>query len=296
MLQRSRRFGLTEPPGVRCIGMIPPNVFSHALIAGGGALPDALLQALRDRGEEPLLCGFVDNLHRADIAVRARLDRPGALFRTLRRRGVHRVTLCGTLLRPDLRRIRPDFTLLKHLPRLLRALRGGDDGLMRAVIGIFEREGFTVPPPEEVAPDLLMPRGALTRCAPGADDLKDILRGAQVLHAVGPLDIGQGCVIAGRRVLCLEAAEGTDALLARVCDLPVDRRGRGGVFVKAPKPGQDRRADLPTVGLHTVAGVVAAGLRGLALQAGGVYTLERASMIAAAEAAGVFIYGFDPCT
>lgn len=266
---------------------------THALIAGGGGLPDALLQALRARDCTPIICGFIDNIHRPDTQLAARLDRPGRLFRDLRRHGVRYVTLCGTFHRPDLRRLRPDCTLLRALPTLLPAMRCGDDGLLRAVLRLFEKQGFIVPDPEDLAPDLLMPRGALTRATPDARDLADIALGQAVLQALGPLDIGQGCVVAGGRVLGIEAAEGTDALLERIGALPPERRGRGGVFVKAPKPGQERRVDLPTVGTQTIARVAAAGLRGMALQAGDVYVLERAQVRAAAEVAGIFVVGFQ---
>jgi hypothetical protein len=106
------------------------------------------------------------------------------------------------------------------------------------------------------------------------------------------VDVGQGCVVQQGVVLAVEAAEGTDAMLARCGTVALP--GLGGVLVKLVKPGQERRADLPTVGPETVRGAVAAGLRGIAFEAGGTILAVREATVAAADAAGVFLLGLDP--
>ena len=141
----------------------------------------------------------------------------------------------------------------------------------------------------------MIPAGPIGRLEPCARDRADIERGLALLAAMGPFDIGQAAVIAANHVLAVEAAEGTDAMLARVAEL----RAKGriptppgvGVLVKAPKAGQDRRFDLPAIGPRTVAEVARAGLAGIAVAAGGSIVAEPAETVVAADTARIFVYG-----
>ena len=140
-----------------------------------------------------------------------------------------------------------------------------------------------------------MPEGPLSNTAPDAKDMADIARGLDVLRAMGPFDIGQAVVVANNHVLAVEASEGTDQMLARVAELRRNGRIRSpkrtGVLVKAPKPGQDRRFDLPSIGPRTIAGVAEAGLAGLAVIAGGTIVAEPAAIVEAADRANIFVVG-----
>jgi DUF1009 family protein len=109
---------------------------------------------------------------------------------------------------------------------------------------------------------------------------------------LGAVDVGQACVVQQGIVLSLEAIEGTDAMLARTG--AVARPGPGGVLVKLVKPCQDRRTDLPTLGPATIDAATAAGLQGIAFEADGTILLDRTAMIAAADAAGLFLLAIDP--
>jgi DUF1009 family protein len=122
--------------------------------------------------------------------------------------------------------------------------------------------------------------------------MADIGRGVAVCRALGAVDVGQGCVVQQGLVLAVEAIEGTDAMLMRAGT--VARGGLGGVLVKLAKPGQERRADLPTLGPVTIANTATAGLRGIAFEAGGALLAEREATVAAADAAGLFLLGIDP--
>jgi hypothetical protein len=161
----------------------------------------------------------------------------------------------------------------------------------------MEGYGFRVVGPDQVLGALLAQAGVWTRTAPTDADLADIARGREVVAALGRLDIGQGAVVSRNLVLAVEAAEGTDRMLARVGELPADFLGthdaRRGVFVKMAKPGQERRIDLPTVGLETVQRCASAGLAGLAVEAGAALVLDKDGMVRAADAAGMFIQGFE---
>lgn len=264
------------------------------IIAGGGALPAQLADACRRDGR-PLfvlaLKGFCDAAWLTPDVPHAwvRLGAAGEGFRLLREAGVTAVVMAGPVRRPGLLDLRPDARAARFFARVgLRML--GDDGLLRAVIQEFESEGFAVRGVEDVlGADVLAPLGVLGRHAPDAQAEADIRRGLEVARGLGALDVGQGCVVQQGLVLAVEAIEGTDAMLGRCAALR--REGAGGVLVKARKPQQDQRADLPTIGLATVEAAHAAGLRGIAVTAGGALIVDRKAVVARADALGLFVVG-----
>lgn len=272
-----------------------------ALIAGTGALPGLLAGALDAQGEDFVLAemeGFPASVPGHD-PLRFRVERLAPFLDELLARGVRRVVFAGAVRRPrlDPSAIDPATALL--LPRLMAALQAGDDATLRAVIGLFEERGLEVVGAEAVLPDLVPAPGLLTG-APTEADRKDAARAASIVAALGTVDVGQGAVVAQGLCLAVEALPGTDAMLTQVAatgaGLRPDPSGARGVFYKAPKPGQDRRVDLPALGPETVARAAAAGLAGIAWEAGGVICLNRAGMVAAAEAAGLFLWARDPGT
>jgi DUF1009 family protein len=205
------------------------------------------------------------------------------------------VVFIGGLVRPALRQLHFDLGTLRILPRLLAAYRGGDDHLLTSLARIVESEGFRVVASHEIAPEILMPEGALGSRAPTADEQADISLGLAVLRAMSPFDVGQAAIVAGSHVLALEAAEGTDLMLQRVADLRGSGRirltGKAGVLVKAPKSGQDWRFDLPSIGPQTVEGVARAGLAGLAVVAGQTVIADADAVRRAADREGIFAIG-----
>jgi len=189
---------------------------------------------------------------------------------------------------------RLSITWLTLAPRILPALKAGDDATLRMVLDIFDEAGFAVRAAHEIAPELLPPAGVLTRAQPGSRDRKDAARAAAIVAALSAVDVGQGAVVAGGLALGVEALPGTDRMLAQVAALPADLRpdpaAARGVLFKGPKVGQDRRVDLPVIGPDTVAGAAGAGLSGIAIAAGGVMVLDRVDVIAAADDAGLFLW------
>jgi DUF1009 family protein len=259
-----------------------------ALIAGRGRLPAELAGALPAR---PLVCapaGAVPEGLAVDLPFH--LERLAPFLRELDRRGIGRVALAGAVDRPRLDPALIDPETAQLLPELMAAMAGGDDATLRGVIALIEGFGFRVEGLADLAPGLLAPPGALTR-PPTAAESADAARGAEVLAVLGAADVGQACIVASRLVLGVEALFGTDALLADVAARRPQREPQaGGVLVKRAKPGQDRRADLPAIGPQTVEGAVAAGLTGIALQAGAVVILDRPATVAAAQAAGLALW------
>ena len=272
-----------------------------AIICGGGTFPLAVAEGARRAGRPVVLFpvrGFAD----ADFAAWPHewvsLGGFGFLRSEMRRRGCRDVVFIGNVLRPRIRDLRLDWATLRLMPRVLRLFRGGDDFLLTGLGRLMEESGFRLVGAHEVAPEILMPAGQLGAVAPDAAARADIARGREALAVMGPLDIGQGLVVMNRHVVAVEAAEGTDLMLARVADLRVNGRvkmpARCGVLVKRPKAGQDRRIDLPSLGARTVEGAVRAGLAGIAVEAGGVIVADGAELIRRADEAGLFILGFEP--
>ncbi len=272
------------------------------VIACGGTMPGEVIDAITRRGAGVHIIAIAEE---ADAAfgslpvVRLSWSKYGAALASLKRAGVRDVIMVGRMTRPRLRDARPDLGFLTAIPSVMRIMRaGGDDALLRAVVQLFEPHGFRVVGVADVAPDLLIGDGVLAGPEPTAADTADIALGMAVIDALGPFDIGQAAVVAGGRVLALEGAEGTDRTLARVARSwqrsGGDGRHRRGVLVKRPKPGQDLRVDLPTIGPETVLGVAAAGLRGIAAESGLVIAAHRARLIENASNAEIFVTGVKP--
>jgi DUF1009 family protein len=266
------------------------------ILAGGGPLPGRVAAAAQAAGREVFLVGLEGHADAAVLAPYphgwARLGAAGRILALLRAHHCRDVVLVGPVRRPSLLDLRPDAEGARLLARIGRAAFGGDDGLLAAIVRVLAEEGFAVLGAHEVLTEAVAPRGTLGRHAPDAQALADVARGVAVARALGAVDVGQGCVVQQGIVLAVEAVEGTDAMLARAARLV--RPGPGGVLVKLVKPGQERRADLPTIGPATVRAATAAGLRGLAVEAGGTLVTDRATLVAAADAAGLFLIGIDP--
>jgi UDP-2,3-diacylglucosamine hydrolase len=269
------------------------------LIAGGGVMPFAVADSLIARGIDPVvfaLKGACDpvaaaRFHHHWISV-GQLGRAEKLFRA---ENCRNLVFIGTLVRPALSEIRLDWSTVRVLGRVWAAFRGGDDHLLSGIGRILEQDGFRMMGIKDVAPDVLMPQGCLTRTLPDENSAADIARGRDVLRALSPFDIGQAAVVIDGHVVAVEDIEGTDGLLARVARLRTEGRIRAkaarGVLVKAPKSGQDLRFDLPTIGPRTVEGAAAAKLAGIAIVAGNTIVVDPQNVVEAADAAGLFVTG-----
>jgi hypothetical protein len=265
-----------------------------ALVAGRGALPARLLAACERAGKRVTVCGmagYADALPRNDRPFR--LETLGTLIAELRAAGATEVCLAGAVQRPALHPDAVDAATAPLIERVAGALAAGDDGALRTLVAIFEEAGLRVRGAADVAPDLLPPEGVLTAARPRDAHGRDAGRAAATVALLGRADVGQACVVRAGQVLAVEALPGTDWMLESLVALPPDlpdHLARGGLLYKAPKPGQDRRVDLPLVGPHTVGTAAAARLDGIAIEADGVMVLDRAETVAAADAAGLFLW------
>jgi DUF1009 family protein len=271
------------------------------LIAAGGVLPFAVADSLLARGGQPVFFALkgvcdpekVSQFRHHWISV----GQIGKAVRLLRAENCRDLIFIGTLVRPALSEIRLDWGTIRVMGHILAAFRGGDDHLLSGIGRILERDGFRMVGIKDIAPDLLMPAGCLTRKAPDQSAAADIAKGLDVLGALSPFDIGQAAVVIDGHVVGVEGIEGTDALLARIAQLRAEGRIRAkaarGVLVKAPKNGQDLRYDLPTLGPRTIENVTAAGLAGMAVVAGNTLVAEPQALVGAADASGLFVVGLS---
>ncbi|MEM9616402.1 MAG: UDP-2,3-diacylglucosamine diphosphatase LpxI [Pseudomonadota bacterium] len=267
------------------------------IIAGGGALPLRIAAACKERGEDfhvIRLTGHVDaspaELPGDDCAI----GEAGKILRLMKAYECDAIVFAGLVKRPDFKSLKVDWRGAAMLPRIVAAATRGDGAILDALIQSVESDGFVVVGVEEAVESLLASAGALGEIAPDAQDLNDIRKAALVITALGPFDVGQGAVVAAGLVLAIEAAEGTDAMLARCAILPNDISGgdHSGVLVKRPKPGQELRVDLPTIGPETVRRAAEAGLKGIAVNANAALIIDRDEVVKLANEHKLFVYGF----
>jgi len=285
---------MSEMPAARQQGPL-------AMICGAGSLPLAVADFVSARGRKVLLFPLQGIAKPEDYAARphiwVRFAKFGTFERAAHAAGCDEMVWLGSLVRPSIWQIRFDWSTIKLIPRIAAAFYGGDNYLLSSVARLVEEKGFRVLGAHEVAPEILVPDGALGKVEPTAQDSEDIKFGLEYLHATGAFDVGQAVVVAGKRVLAVEAAEGTDQMLTRVAEMRANGRVRTpsgvGVLVKAPKPTQDRRFDLPSIGPQTVENIVRAGLAGIAVAAGETIVAEPARLAQAADRGRVFVVGIS---
>jgi UDP-2,3-diacylglucosamine hydrolase len=263
------------------------------IIAGGGGLPGKLIEACR-RDQRPFFVLGLKGQTDGSILLNtshawSKLGATTESISILKQNGVDTLVMAGSIRRPSLAEIRPDLRTVQVFAKLgVRAL--GDDALLRTITGELEKDGFRIIGVQEIEPGLIAPEGLLGAKQPTPENRADIEFGIKVTKTLGLLDVGQACVVQQGIVLGIEAVEGTDALLERSRKLR--RKGGGGVLVKSCKPQQDKRVDLPAVGLRTVRRAFEAGLDGIAMEAGASLLLDREEVVAAADRLGLFMLGF----
>lgn len=262
------------------------------LIAGSGRFPIVFAQAASRAGRRVIAAaheGEADpelSQHVARIGW-VKLGQLGKIAELLRGEGCEEAVLCGGIAKVRLFDVRPDWLGLK----VLAGLRSfGDDAALRAIAKALEDEGVKIVSPLSLLPELLAPRGALGKRGLTDEQREDVEVGLRAARALGALDLGQTVVVKRGVVLAVEAAEGTDACIARGGKL-ARSGGDGPVVVKVQKPDQDTRFDVPTVGPLTIAALRDAGCSALAVEAGATLILDRDELVAAADAAGIAVEG-----
>jgi len=270
------------------------------ILAGSGDLPVRIIETCCESGREFFVVSFEGQTPSSTVFPRSGREIPhvwihlgemGLAIDNLHQNEVVEIVMAGAVKRPSLTNLEPDTWTAAFLEKIGHAAYG-DDALFSALIQALEQdEGFRVVGAESLLPDIKAKEGPYGRIEP--DDLarRDIARGIDVALQIGRMDVGQGAVVQEGVVLAVEALEHTDAMLDRCRDL--HRDGPGGVLVKVSKPGQEDRADLPAIGVTTVQNAKRAGLRGIAVEAGGALIIDPEAVGEAANAAGLFVIGVD---
>ena len=273
--------------------------YDLGVICGYGQLPVEIAQGALRAGRRPYLVGIegeadagISNFPHEIMAW----GQIGKLFKLLKRLNISQVVFAGGIKqRPDLLKLKLDLVAIMSLPQVLTFMLGGDNSVLSGTIKLFERRGIEIVGPHLIAPNLLARAGSIAGRKPGAKGLQTIRLGFSACKALGAFDIGQASVAEAGRVVALEGAEGTDAMLDRIVSMrqigKMPLEGKHGVLVKTMKPGQDMRVDLPAIGPNTIDEALRAGLKGIALEADRSIILEREKTIAAARNANIFIYG-----
>lgn len=260
------------------------------IVAGGGELPRRIAEAAVSDGRPVFIIAFVGHTDAATVAgfphAWLKLGQTGAALQNLRDAGCGDVVMAGPMRRPSLSSLSLDRRSVAALARAGTRVFG-DDGLLSVIVEEIERDGFRVVGVDDLLGGYLASAGILAGSAPGRDEEVDIARGIAVLRALGSADVGQAVVVQEGLVLAVEAIEGTDAMIARAGNLR--REGRGPILVKGSKPGQERRADRPTIGEGTAEAAAAAGFRGIVVEAGATLIVDRGATVRALEDAGLFL-------
>ncbi len=272
------------------------------IIAGGGDLPRAVAQSAMESGRRVHVLavrGSADEAWLTDFSHDwMAIGEWGRSVKLLAAAGAQEVVLVGKVDRPTLSEVKFDAKGLLVLPSLIAAARKGDDAMLRVTSDFYGKEGFKVLTAAEAAPGLVMGEGPLGKRQPGPNDWDDIKRAFAIIRALGHLDVGQAAIVCEGLPLCVEAAEGTDAMIARVNTLRRNLHGtpdkKRGVLAKGLKATQDRKTDLPVIGIKTVNGAHQAGLTGIALEAGASLSMDKRAVAAEADRLGLFIIGVIP--
>jgi len=262
------------------------------MIAGGGMMPVEIIKHCNQTGREIFVVGIEPYAKEEELKdaphVFAKIAEAGKILKTMAKNDVHDIVLAGGIKRPSFKEMIPDWEGAKLMAKLA-IKKMSDDNLFRAAMDEIERHGFKVVSIQEVVPQMLFSEGTYGKTKPSSEDLDDIRRGITVAKALGAVDVGQAVVVQEGMVLAVEAVEGTDMMLSRAAT--VKKQGKAPVMVKILKPGQDMRTDLPAIGLQTIEQLKKYGMKGIAVEAGGILLIEREEVIKMADESGIFIIG-----
>ena len=262
------------------------------MIAGAGMMPVEIIKHCNSCGREIFVVGIEPYAREEELKaaphIFAKIGEVGKILKAMSKNSVHDIVLAGSIKRPSFKELIPDWEGAKLIARLV-IKRMSDDDMFRAVMDEIERHGFKVVGIEEVVPQMMFSEGIYGKVKPSAEDMDDIQRGITVARALGAVDVGQAVVVQEGMVLAVEAIEGTDMMLSR--SATVKKAGKAPVMIKVLKPGQDKRVDLPTIGLQTIVQLKKYGLGGIAVEAGGILLIESETVVKMADEAGIFIIG-----
>ena len=261
------------------------------LIAGSGRFPVLFAESARRAGHRVVAAAHVNQTspqlaQAVDALTWVKLGEFGKVAAALREGGARETVMLGGITKA--RFFRDAWLDRAGLQIVAKVAVRSDDNLLRAIARWLEEdEGLPIVDPTPYLSDRLAPEGVLGRRAPSEDEWADARYGLELARGIGRLDLGQTVVVKGRVGVAVEALEGTDACIRRGGELARDR----AVVVKAVKPGQDRRFDLPAVGPDTIDVMREARASVLAVEAGATLVMDREEMVRRADRARIAVVG-----
>ncbi len=266
------------------------NTTTIGLIAGGRQFPLMVAEGVKARGYKLVVAGFtghtnMDVVPFADVWEELKLGKLNKLIKFFKSNGVDKVIMAGTINKPKVMDVR--YLDMRAIKLVFKKKNKGDSAILGTLADEFEKEGMPVVPAHEYLPDLLTPKGILTRREPDEREWEDLRFSWNIAKELGRLDIGQCLVVREGIVAAVEALEGTDATIQRGCKLG----GSGCVVIKVFKPGQQEQIDLPSLGLDTIKAMVAGKATCLGIEADKSLFFDREEAIAFAEKNGISIVG-----
>ena len=196
--------------------------------------------------------------------------------------------MAGSMRRPNISEIKPDFNSIKLIPKFTKILfSGGDNNLLEFVIGELEKIGFKVLSLNKICPEFFLGIGNQTNQKISKSFFFDIEKGKKILENNSKFDIGQSIVMQQGSVIGIEAAQGTDNLL-RQSSTYINNKG---VLIKLAKLNQDLRADLPTIGIRTLKNCHKFGICGVAYSANKTIFINKGKILEFCKNNNIFLFG-----
>lgn len=259
-----------------------------ALIAGTGELPKIVLEHLG----QAFVVSFEGSLNESVAAnFTCNMGQIGAVLAKLKEVGAEQVVFAGGINKPKIRDLKLDKEASKLLAKIATAkLFGklpGDDAIFKAILKYLDNNGVAVVGVDEVVPSLLAEKGVLGAVEPTAEQLASIEIGKKAAKELGKKDIGQAVVVCGNEVVAREDDSGTDAMLQSVAKT----KHQNAILLKCKKPQQDRRIDLPSIGVKTIERLAQLGFAGVAVEAGDSIVIQKNAVVTRANELGIFVLG-----
>ncbi len=264
-----------------------PNLKIIGLIAGNRQFPFLFARAARDQGYKVIAAGvagdtsvflyfFVDKFKYFKVGELKKL------FEYFRANSVDRVIMAGQVNQDNL--FNPSVHLDEEFQALSNALHDRKaDTIFAAVADRLNKEGMDLLDSTFLLKKYIAPRGTLTKRGPTVSELKDIEFGLTIAKLMGGIDIGQTVVVKDKAIVAIEAMEGTDRAIARGGQIA----RRGAVVVKASKPAQDNRFDVPVIGPRTIQTMASVKAACLAIESGKTLIIDREKTVNLANQADI---------
>lgn len=268
------------------------------LIAGGGNLPQEIIKKAKQAGLDIFVILLKNNADKNCYIncnfIEANFGEVGKILSFFKDNQVSHIIFAGSIDRPSLASIIPDWQGTKLLAKLTASKISGDDNLLKVIGEYLESKNFKLVAAHELIPNLVENKSKyLTKIKPDADDLQTIKYAIKTAKKLGELDIGQSVIAEDNYVIGVEAAEGTDKLISRCKELKKVKNKKSAILIKSCKPNQDLRFDMPTIGLETIKNLVANNYKGIAIEKSKLIILNKEEIIELANKENIFIYVFD---